>query len=91
MNEKKIRKWLEALRSGKYKQTRGKFKGKRGFCCLGVGGELGFGNIERAVCVTMGIAELQYDLTDLNDKSHYSFGRIADWVERKLDLRKGKK
>lgn len=29
-------KWVKALRSGKYKQTRGKLRGQRGYCCLGV-------------------------------------------------------
>jgi len=29
-------KWIKALRSGKYKQTKGKLKGKVGYCCLGV-------------------------------------------------------
>lgn len=29
-------KWLEALRSGKYKQTIGKLRKPNGFCCLGV-------------------------------------------------------
>lgn len=31
------RKWVDALRSGKYKQARGKLKNRAGgFCCLGV-------------------------------------------------------
>ena len=30
------KKWLTALRSGKYKQTNGALKDKQGFCCLGV-------------------------------------------------------
>ena len=29
-------KWLEALRSGRYPQTREKLRDKVGFCCLGV-------------------------------------------------------
>ena len=29
-------KWLEALRSGKYKQTTGRLQDSKGFCCLGV-------------------------------------------------------
>ena len=28
--------WLEALRSGRYKQDRGKLRTENGFCCLGV-------------------------------------------------------
>ena len=30
------RKWVEALRSGKYKQTTGTLRDRDGFCCLGV-------------------------------------------------------
>lgn len=29
-------KWIAALRSGDYAQTRGVLRGARGFCCLGV-------------------------------------------------------
>ena len=41
MNEQVKKLWLDALRSGKYKQTRGKLRRNRGkdkasFCCLGV-------------------------------------------------------
>lgn len=31
-----IRKWCKALRSGKYKQARGRLQNENGFCCLGV-------------------------------------------------------
>ena len=31
-----IRKWCEALRSGKYSQTTGKLQDEKGYCCLGV-------------------------------------------------------
>jgi hypothetical protein len=30
------RRWVEALRSGKYKQGKNRLNGKDGFCCLGV-------------------------------------------------------
>ena len=30
------KKWLEALESGEFKQTRGKLEDENGFCCLGV-------------------------------------------------------
>lgn len=37
MNEDVKKKWIKALRSGKYKQTKGKLKSKyNSFCCLGV-------------------------------------------------------
>lgn len=34
------KKWVKALRSGKYKQTNGKLRDERGFCCLGVACEV---------------------------------------------------
>ena len=36
MNEAVKTPWLEALRSGKYSQTKGMLKGDDGYCCLGV-------------------------------------------------------
>ena len=42
------RKWVEALRSGKYKQTSGSLHDDNGFCCLGVACEIsGLGEWER--------------------------------------------
>lgn len=31
-----LRRWVDALRSGKYKQARGRLKTDDGYCCLGV-------------------------------------------------------
>ncbi len=58
----KVRRWVKALRSGKFKQSRNAFKtrnpdGTTSFCCLGVAGELGFGSSEERVCAVMGIAD----------------------------------
>lgn len=36
MNPKVKQKWLEALRSGEYKQTKENLRDGNGFCCLGV-------------------------------------------------------
>lgn len=36
MNQEIKVKWLEALRSGQYKQTKHRLKDEKGFCCLGV-------------------------------------------------------
>ncbi len=36
MNANLKAKWVEALRSGKYQQTKGRLRGDGGFCCLGV-------------------------------------------------------
>lgn len=37
---KPVKLWLAALRSGKYKQTKGQLKNSEGHCCLGVASEL---------------------------------------------------
>lgn len=34
--KKQILKWTKALRSGKYKQTKGVLQDEKGYCCLGV-------------------------------------------------------
>lgn len=36
MNPEIKQRWLTALRSGEYSQTRDKLKNEQGFCCLGV-------------------------------------------------------
>lgn len=35
-NKANIRKWVNALRSGEYKQTTGVLQNENGYCCLGV-------------------------------------------------------
>lgn len=40
MSKENIRKWVDALRSGEYKQTTGRLRGDVGFCCLGVACDL---------------------------------------------------
>jgi hypothetical protein len=73
MTEQEIKtKWLEALRSGKYRQVQGTLKGitedgQEGYCCLGV--LLSIQGIEPPVCVAEekslnGIDEGPKDLYD---------------------------
>jgi hypothetical protein len=40
MLNKNARKWVEALRSGKFKQSRFVLRNEEGFCCLGVACEV---------------------------------------------------
>jgi hypothetical protein len=35
-NPERLRKWVEALRSGEYSQTKGRLRTDEGYCCLGV-------------------------------------------------------
>lgn len=39
-DKKDIQKWIDALRSGEYKQTKETLQDKNGFCCLGVACDL---------------------------------------------------
>lgn len=34
--KKDMKKWIAALRSGKYKQAKGELQNEKGYCCLGV-------------------------------------------------------
>jgi len=36
LNREQFRKWIKALKSGRYKQTTGTLNDKDGYCCLGV-------------------------------------------------------
>lgn len=44
---KQMRKWLKALRSGKYKQTISSLQDRNGYCCLGVACEVFIPNPRR--------------------------------------------
>ena len=43
-NKENVKKWVDALRSGKYSQTAGRLGDKLGFCCLGVACEVAMEN-----------------------------------------------
>jgi hypothetical protein len=85
-------KWVEALRSGKYKQTtEGFFKYEGRFCCLGVlcvvagqpalldndGGNWPFVDNEA------GLDGISMLLATMNDEGS-SFPDIADWIEANI-------
>lgn len=36
INEQQLLKWIQALDSGKYKQSKGELQNRDGYCCLGV-------------------------------------------------------
>jgi len=84
-------KWVEALRSGEYKQTTEVFQRDGGFCCLGVlcdvagkpallddeGGNWAFVDTEA------GLASVSWRLATMNDEGA-SFAEIADYIEQNL-------
>lgn len=40
MNKALVRRWITALRSGKYKQAQRRMRRETGYCCMGVAGDL---------------------------------------------------
>lgn len=79
-------KWVEALRSGEYTQTRGAFSRwnvKDGsvfytYCALGVLGKLTEGS---ALGFVYGLGQKANRIAAMNDLEGYTFSQIADWIE----------
>ena len=80
-------KWVEALRSGKYKQTKGELKNGQGFCCLGVACEIGLTkrryNGDDLVQFKFLDNEIQNKLATYNDNGK-SFNWIANYINKYL-------
>ena len=92
-------KWLEALRSGDYKQGRNALKQDGCFCCLGVlcdiidpNGWNEYGHFDgdrnylsSGVKETVGMTPWEVSqVADMNDCERKSFTEIADWIEKNL-------
>lgn len=90
-------KWVEALRSGKFKQGKGKLKYGDNYCCLGVACEIGITSKDfnsELVSLDFLPSSIQDELAKMNDGSKYkwenrkiagrSFMEIADWIEENL-------
>ena len=83
-------KWVEALRSGEYKQGLGVLQVGGRFCCLGVLEMVADGNVE---CSAMpspewlrnhGVLALDLQLVSMNDTLGSSFREIADYIEKEV-------
>lgn len=90
-------KWVEALRSGEYKQCRGDWHRDDGYCCVGVLLKVKEHNMQsghlRRVAAALGISDLpdkEYEagsmqnLIDMNDRDGKNFAEIADYIEANL-------
>lgn len=97
MNKKIKTKWINALRSNRYKQTTGALKERSSYCCLGVllkttrkmtDKELNEDQKGRIPCpirCDLGITRRQEKrLIQLNDKEYKSFQEIANYIEKWL-------
>lgn len=92
------KKWIEALRSGKYKQGRSMLYNKLydTHCCLGVACRVAKtklkgsdGYIEGDKRVPKIIQGMETDsipnlLSSRNDSGRWNFNRIANWIEKNL-------
>lgn len=92
------RKWIAALRSGKYRQaTDSLYDGSRGYCCLGVLCRIIDpklkprhldGGVPRDIGVDDGLTQNQRDvLINMNDLEGNSFKEIATWVKKHVHVR----
>jgi len=80
----KLLKWIEALRSGEYKQCTGQFHLGDRHCCLGVAQIIG--DLKASYSELETYYELDYhnDLItfeNLNDVDRRTFPQIADYIE----------
>lgn len=90
-------KWVEALRSKQYRQTKGCFtKGEDCFCALGLGyfmgGAIPIKNTKYSGWTLIGLEPLDnymYPLFDVITKMNdtgVKFPKIADWIESNVEF-----
>lgn len=86
LNKSDKKKWVEALRSGKYKQGQGYLYNEGLHCCLGVACEIGLIKYSGAICLSTEAipGDIQGKLITFNDKKNRSFNWIAGYIERYL-------
>lgn len=86
-------KWLPALRSGKYKQGKGRLQygNQHGsfYCCLGVAKEVCGVPANDALRLENGVLGIYHDrnenvLMDMNDNSGKTFKQIAAYIEKHI-------
>ena len=85
MNVEIKRKWVEALRSGKFTQLRGGFQDGKNHCCLAVLGATISSNTPFPDDNKIGLsARERTNLIRMNDDQGKSFAEIADYIEEHL-------
>lgn len=91
MNKVIKTKWINALRSGRYKQCKGRLKKGDGYCCLGVLAKVQGCKLPMAAGILNGRysgyaagleSHSQSKLAGLNDNDDYSFKDIATFIEK---------
>lgn len=99
MTKEQKQQWVDALRSGKYKQGKNHLKiiefnfkstlNERKYCCLGVAYDLGLcepnpNHPNKLLSEDFLDYKTQKTLTNMNDKESHSFAEIADYIEANL-------
>jgi len=93
MNKRMKTKWIKALRSGRYKQGRGRLKTEKGsYCCLGVlnkvcklGAYENFGSLDLDQLKKVGITpDEQSELIMFNVADRMPFELIAGYIQENL-------
>lgn len=92
MDQKIKKEWVKALRSGEYKQGRGRLKCGDEYCCLGVLGRVikidendlcrGMLDVKEMCKIGLSAWDAGY-LAQANDEGR-SFAKIADYIEETL-------
>lgn len=89
MDYKKMKKWVAALRSGKYKKGTSFLKNEKNeYCCLGVAKQIRLcqaanrGNSNGNVSYNFLSENSQSKLIILNDVKKWSFKSIATYIEK---------
>ena len=96
MNKQNVRKWVEALRSGDFKQTTGQLYLDGSYCCLGVACVLAGVSIDGEHCNSvlpdavmewLGVEDSDPEIgerraTQWNDSEAKKFAEIADLIEK---------
>lgn len=96
MNKQNVRKWVEALRSGNFKQATGQLCNDGAYCCLGVActianvsinGEHFNSVLPDAVMEWLGVEDSDPEIgerraTQWNDSEAKTFPEIADLIEK---------
>ena len=88
MDKKLKAKWIKALRSGNFKQLKGRYYDRESnrYCCIGVLGRIAQGDSYTGsghATLETKLGEHCQELIDMND-SGKSFKRIAAYIEAKL-------
>lgn len=92
MTKKRVRAWITALTSGKYKQCRGTIASlnsdhtPEAYCCLGVLAEIEDTHSHGFLTYPSMSEKLKEECVNKNDSKKWSFNQIAAWLKEKYNV-----